>query len=123
MLKTEVPELETLEQKLFENLEDSPEMESLKDWSGLVNRYEQEDFVYQVRGKEVRQPLLSKTLSGVEVPRVSPPQISDWGDRYKFLRKENFPGFFPYTAGVFPLKRKGEDPGRQFAGELSLIHI
>jgi len=117
LLKNEVSGLEAAEKAVMNKLEGSEETEAVLNWENLIQKYEQEEFVYSVRGKEIRQPLTSKTLSGVSIPRVSPPKISDWGDRYAFLRKENFPGFFPYTAGVFPLKRKGEDPGRQFAGE------
>src|SRR5699024_11156081 len=55
--------------------------------------------------------------SGVRIPKVKLPSYTDWGDRLNWLMKENVPGAFPYTAGVFPLKRQGEDPTRQFAGE------
>ncbi|MCJ8278120.1 MAG: methylmalonyl-CoA mutase, partial [Bdellovibrionales bacterium] len=59
----------------------------------------------------------NKRLCGTSIRRVVPPQFSDWGDRLRFMRLENMPGEFPYTAGVFPLKRVGEDPTRMFAGE------
>lgn len=109
--------LSEFEKKTLAALEGNKNFESVKSWDSLTDQYKREEFIYTVRGKEIRQPLTSKTLSGMSIPRVSPPSMSDWGDRYEFLRKENFPGSFPYTAGVFPLKRKGEDPGRQFAGE------
>ncbi len=91
---------------------------SVRDWDNFTKGYFKDEFIYEVRGKEIKQPLNSNSLSGTKVPRVVPPlNLSDWGDRYSFLRKENMPGSFPYTSGVFPLKRKGEDPTRQFAGE------
>lgn len=117
LLKDEVKNLDQVEKALMNKLESSEDLKTVQNWESLIAKYEQDEFVYSVRGKEIRQPLKSKTLSGVMIPRVSPPKLSDWGDRYAFLRKENFPGVFPYTAGVFPLKRTGEDPGRQFAGE------
>ncbi len=86
-------------------------------WESLKNQYSGQDYVYEVRGMPIKQNLRSLSLSATDIPRVSFPNISSWGDRYKFLKLENLPGFFPYTAGVFPLKRQGEDPLRQFAGE------
>jgi len=117
ILENEVSGLEKAEESLMNKLENCEEMGAVQNWQSMIEKYEQDEFVYTVRGKEIKQPLTSKTLSGISIPRVSPPKISDWGDRFAFLRRENLPGFFPYTAGVFPLKRKGEDPGRQFAGE------
>jgi isobutyryl-CoA mutase len=61
--------------------------------------------------------LVRTSLSGSRIPRVSVPRTTDHGDLVRFLRSENLPGAFPYTAGVFPLKREGEDPARMFAGE------
>lgn len=89
----------------------------LESWDKLESEYRQKEFKYVVRGKEIVQPLTNKSLSQIDIPRVAFPRISSWGDRFEFLRQENLPGFFPYTAGVFPLKRTGEDPKRQFAGE------
>ena len=65
----------------------------------------------------LEQPLYTESLSGTRVPRVSLPRFEEWGDLLRWLLTENLPGFFPYTAGVFPLKRQGEDPARMFAGE------
>ncbi len=89
----------------------------LKNWDALKASYSSDDLVYKVRGKEIKQKLTVKTLSGNKIRRVAFPEIRDWGDRLKFLKLENVPGEFPYTAGVFPLKREGEDPIRMFAGE------
>lgn len=89
----------------------------LEKWDGLIQSYSGNDYVYHVRGKEVKQPLVRKSLSGTPIRKVSMPRLTDWGDRLGFLRLENVPGEFPYTAGVFPLKRENEDPARMFAGE------
>lgn len=118
LLKSQgVSNLDSFESDLLDKQKKNEYFEKIKEWDSLVGKYKKDEFSYVVRGREIKQPLTSKTLSGIDIPRVTPPSLSDWGDRYEFLRKENFPGEFPYTAGVFPLKRKGEDPGRQFAGE------
>ncbi len=93
------------------------EWSALTDFEQLQNRYAQPELSYTVRGQEIRQKLTKKSLSGLDIPRVTVPSLSDWGDRFRFLALENVPGFFPYTAGVFPLKRSEEDPIRMFAGE------
>ena len=116
-LKEEWPgDVEGSEKKF---LGEVPEQErnQLLQWDEDVQSYSGDEFVYQVRGKEIRQPMVSKSLSGTKIRRVVPPKLQDWGDRIRFLRQENFPGRFPFTAGVFPLKRQGEDPKRMFAGE------
>jgi len=79
--------------------------------------YGKDELVYYVRGKEFKMPLYSKSLSHSKIPKISLPQFKDPGEQYKWMRKENFAGNFPYTAGVFPLKRADEDPTRMFAGE------
>jgi methylmalonyl-CoA mutase len=89
----------------------------LMSWQTLIEAYSGEDYVYHVRGKAIRQPLVRKSLSGTPIRKVVTPRLNDWGDRLRFLRLENVPGEFPFTAGVFPLKREGEDPTRMFAGE------
>lgn len=108
--------LETLEKNLKSKIS-SEELSELEKWSEKISAYQKDDFVYEVRGKKISQPLVQKSLSGLPIRRVVPPRLTDWGDRLRFLRLENFPGEFPYTAGVFPLKRTGEDPKRMFAGE------
>ncbi|HXO77224.1 MAG TPA: methylmalonyl-CoA mutase family protein, partial [Puia sp.] len=89
----------------------------IDEWPATRGRYQQETFNYDVRGKEIRQPLYSQSLSGTNIPRISVPRYKDWGDILRWRLQENFPGKFPYTAGVFPLKRAEEDPTRMFAGE------
>ncbi|MFO7961636.1 MAG: methylmalonyl-CoA mutase family protein [Nitriliruptoraceae bacterium] len=86
-------------------------------WASTVEAYSGEEYVYTVRDTEIRVPLTRETLSGTEVPRVALPRRSDPGDLLTFLRKENLPGAFPYTGGVFPFKRDGEAPARMFVGE------
>jgi len=73
--------------------------------------------VVLVRDRELRTPLTRQSLSGVAIPRVALPRFTDHGELLRFLRAENLPGYFPFTAGVFPFKREGEDPARMFAGE------
>ncbi len=79
--------------------------------------YEKDELVYHVRDKELRVPLFTKSLSHSKIPKISLPRFQDPGEQYTWARKENFAGNFPYTAGVFPLKRADEDPTRMFAGE------
>ncbi|PWU02413.1 MAG: methylmalonyl-CoA mutase [Bacteroidetes bacterium] len=89
----------------------------VKDWPELKKKYEADFFEYQVRDKTIRQPLTVKSLSGTRIPKVILPRYKDWGDLLLWQLQENIPGAFPYTAGVFELKRQGEDPTRMFAGE------
>ena len=89
----------------------------LRSWPETKNKYKQENFIYQVRDKEIKLPLYYESLSKLKIPKVSLPRYEDWGDVLRWLLTENLPGEFPYTAGVFPLKREGEDPTRMFAGE------
>ncbi len=79
--------------------------------------YRKEAYAYQVRDKTITRPLFTKSLANLLIPKIALPAFRDWGDTITFMREENFPGFFPYTAGVFPLKSEEEDPKRQFAGE------
>jgi len=80
-------------------------------------KFKKDEFVYHVRDKEFRLPLYSESLSHSKIPKISVPGFKDPGEQYTWMRKENFAGNFPYTAGVFPLKRADEDPTRMFAGE------
>jgi methylmalonyl-CoA mutase len=79
--------------------------------------YRQEELSYQVRYKTITVPLFTKSLSNTFIPKIALPNFRDWGDILTFKRLENFPGHFPYTAGVFPVKSEEEEPRRQFAGE------
>jgi methylmalonyl-CoA mutase len=89
----------------------------LDNWDEMATRYEGDTFTYRVREKDIRVPLASESLSGLRIPRVALPRSKDPGERIQFALRENLPGYFPYTAGVFPFKRTGEDPTRMFAGE------
>lgn len=89
----------------------------LRQWPETKLKYKQEHFIYKVRDKEIKQPLFYESLSKLQIPKVSLPRYEDWGDILRWLLTENVPGEFPYAAGVFPLKRDGEDPTRMFAGE------
>jgi methylmalonyl-CoA mutase len=89
----------------------------LEGWEEKRGRYEGDEYVYQVRGKDVRVPASTTTLSALRVPKVALPVFEGWGDILRWQLQENVPGEFPYTAGVFPFKREGEDPARMFAGE------
>ncbi len=95
----------------------APAREALAQWPATVAAYQGDEQVYVVRDKEVRTPLTVATLSGSRVKRVALPRYTDHGELLRFLRAENLPGFFPFTAGVFPFKRKEEAPARMFAGE------
>ncbi|WP_461062775.1 methylmalonyl-CoA mutase family protein [Spirosoma horti] len=89
----------------------------LQQWPAMQQRYTADFYEFTVRDKVIRQPLYSETLSHLKIPKVSLPKYHDWGDILRWLLTENVPGEFPYAAGVFPLKREGEDPTRMFAGE------
>jgi len=90
---------------------------ALDGWEGLKARYGAEDLVSEVRGAELRRPLHALSLSGLRIPKIALPRYADWGDRLRWLMLENVPGEFPYTAGVFHLRRADEEPKRMFAGE------
>ena len=92
-------------------------LEQLESWPELRASYENEDQSYVVRGRWIKVDNHSETLSGTNLPRVAVPQTQDWDTLTRFLRSENLPGSFPYTAGVFPFKRPQEEPARMFAGE------
>ncbi len=89
----------------------------LDDWESIKTSYQKDFFEYDVRGKIIRQPLYFRSLSHTKIPKIAVPRLNDWGDILGWRLQENFPGQFPYTAGVFPLKRQEEDPTRMFAGE------
>ena len=86
-------------------------------WEERTERYRADEYAYVVRGRELRQPMYHESLSHQKIPRVVLPDTSDHGEIVRYAYKEGDPGEFPYTAGVFPLKRLGEEPKRMFAGE------
>lgn len=89
----------------------------LSSWEEKQKLYSSDRFVTRIRDKEIVTILKTKSLSGLSIPKVVLPKYKDYGEIIRWVYKENVPGEFPYTAGVFPFKREGEDPKRQFAGE------
>ncbi|MBW2385391.1 MAG: methylmalonyl-CoA mutase family protein [Deltaproteobacteria bacterium] len=89
----------------------------LASWRNVRERFEADVQAYSVRETEIEVHNFVTTLSGTAVPKVALPHTEDWGDLVRYLSFENLPGRFPFTAGVFPFKREGEDPARMFAGE------
>jgi len=89
----------------------------LEQWPTEKALYAADEYVVKIRDKEIRTRLTHESLSGSKIRKVALPNFEDDGETLKFLMKENVPGSFPYTAGVFAFKREGEDPTRMFAGE------
>ena len=89
----------------------------LETWEEKKKNYENEDFVFTVRDKELRIKTHKESLSHLQIPKITLPKYESWGEILKWSLMENVPGEFPYAAGVFPFKREGEDPTRMFAGE------
>ena len=87
------------------------------EWESKKKRYTDPEFIFQVRNKEIRIQTHTESLSHTQVPKVSLPRYTAWGDLLTWVLNENVPGEFPYTAGIYPFKRTGEDPTRMFAGE------
>ncbi|MFA4970796.1 MAG: methylmalonyl-CoA mutase family protein, partial [Sulfuritalea sp.] len=86
-------------------------------WPDMKKAYAGDEYVVKIRDKEIRTNLIFETMSGTKVRKVALPRFDDEGELLKFLMRENVPGSFPYTAGVFAFKRENEDPTRMFAGE------
>ena len=96
----------------------SPESRALlESWESDKAGRSADQFRYHVRGREIAVENYTESLSGTRVPKVAVPKYEDWGEILRWRMQENFPGAFPYTAGVYPYKRTGEDPTRMFAGE------
>ncbi|MBW1728076.1 MAG: methylmalonyl-CoA mutase family protein [Deltaproteobacteria bacterium] len=108
-LKTEIEKAET-------SL-DPETIRLLDDWKEIKKTYSKDDLTYRVRNREIRVPLFTKSLAHTRIPKIVLPKFKDPGEIYAWLREENVSGRFPFTAGVFPLKRVDEDPTRMFAGE------
>ena len=89
----------------------------LTEWPALAASYRAPTYRYQVRDLVLERELFSESLSHLRIPKVALPRFHDWGDLLRWRLEENVPGWYPFTAGVFPLKRQAEDPARQFAGE------
>lgn len=111
-----IASLEALKQDVEAKL--SPESKNiLNNWEATKAKYAADKFVTKIRDKEIVTILKTKSLSGTDIPKVALPRYKEYGEILSWVYRENVPGFFPYTAGVFPFKREGEDPKRQFAGE------
>mgnify|MGYP003670798072 CR=1 FL=1 len=96
---------------------DADARQLLAQWPALREAYSQDELVSRIRDKELRNALVYQSLSGTRISKVALPAFASHADLLRWLMLENLPGYFPYTAGVFPLKREGEDPTRMFAGE------
>ncbi len=120
LVGNETPEVVAELEKVQKHYEDQLHPETkvlLERWPSLKESYSKDELVTKIRDKEIRTQLTTTSLSGLKIPKVSLPKFDDWGEIIRWCLKENVPGEFPYTAGVFPFKRQGEDPKRQFAGE------
>ena len=96
---------------------DPDTLKSLDEWEEIRQTYTKDELVYKVREREIRIPLQVESLAHSRIPKIALPRFEDPGELYRWMRQENVPGRFPFTAGVFPLKRVDEDPTRMFAGE------
>jgi methylmalonyl-CoA mutase len=114
MLGKSLPDLEALieEKKL-----DPQASKLLESWPGVVKAYSGDEQVVKVRNRELRTRLTQTSLSGTKIPKVALPKYQDHGELLRWRMRENLPGEFPFTAGVFHFKRENEDPTRMFAGE------
>lgn len=101
----------------IENILHPDSKKKLEYWPKLKEVYQQDVHVTKIRDKEIVNKLNTTTFSGTKIPKIALPKYEDWGEILKWCMKENVPGSFPYTGGVFPFKRAEEDPKRQFAGE------
>ncbi len=116
----QLADLDTGLETLIEDREarlDAQARKLIAGWPALQEAYSGDDYVVTVRDKEIRTRLVATTLSGTRIRKVALPRYEDHGEILRFLMLENVPGSFPYSAGVFPFKREGEDPTRMFAGE------
>ncbi len=88
-----------------------------EEWQEKVKKYKGPVFKFKVRDKEIGINTHTESLSHLQIPKISLPKYKAWGDLLRWTLQENVPGEFPYTAGIYPFKREGEDPTRMFAGE------
>ena len=108
--------LDTEYQKAEKDLQQE-NIDFLKNWDDTKQAFKAEFYSYFVRGKEIKVETSTESLSHLKIPKISLPKYTDWGDLIKWKGQENLPGGFPYTSGIYPFKRTGEDPTRMFAGE------
>jgi methylmalonyl-CoA mutase len=96
---------------------DAYHWEAILNWEATVQRYKNPIYTFKVRDKELQLETHTESLSHSQIPKVALPKYKAWGDLLQWILQENVPGEFPYTAGLYPFKRTGEDPTRMFAGE------
>jgi methylmalonyl-CoA mutase len=89
--------------------------ELIQNWADQVERYRADEYIFKVRDREIRVKTHSESLSHSMIPKVAMPRFRSWGDILRWILQENVPGSFPYTSGIYPFKREGEDPTRMFA--------
>lgn len=111
-----IKELEEAYQRVTLDL-DPKNLHLLQNWESRKRHFQDEYYVYSVRGKEIKIKTHTESLSHTQVPKVAVPRFEAWGEILMWALSENFPGEFPYAAGIYPFKREGEDPARMFAGE------
>ena len=107
-------------QEAFETVKrdlDPHNWQLLEAWEAKKASYAAPEFIFKVRDKELRMATHTESLSHTQIPKVALPKFKSWGDILRWSLQENVPGEFPYTSGLFPFKREGEDPTRMFAGE------
>jgi isobutyryl-CoA mutase len=107
-------------QSEFNNLRlnlDPKNWKLLDEWTVKVKKYREPVFKFKVRDKEIGIDTHTESLSHLQIPKIALPKYEAWGDLLQWMLQENVPGEFPYTAGIYPFKRVGEDPTRMFAGE------
>ncbi len=111
--------LQLLRQRYNEAVKElsSEAVHQLREWPNLREAVTRDVNEYQVRGKTIRVENYVESLSHEKIPKVAAPRTESWGDQLMFLGKENLPGHYPYTGGVYPYRRSGEAPTRMFAGE------
>ncbi|AXA84155.1 methylmalonyl-CoA mutase [Lysobacter oculi] len=111
--------LKTLRQRYNDAVQslDSEALKLLRDWPARLKSITDEITEYEVRGKTIRVENYRESLSHQLIPKIAAPTYRSWGELLVFLQKENLPGSYPYTGGVYPYRRTGEDPIRMFAGE------
>ncbi len=109
----------TLRQRYNDALQSlsSEALKLLREWPARHKAVTDPVNEYQVRGKTIRIDNYTTSLSHQQIPKIAPPPYQGWGELLTFLQKENLPGSYPYTGGVYPYRRTGEDPIRMFAGE------
>ncbi len=105
---------------LFDNVSkqlDPHNFDMVRGWKTKVRSYQDDQYIYRVRDKEIKVETHTESLSRLRIPKISLPRYEAWGDILRWSLRENVPGEFPFAAGVFPFKRENEDPTRMFAGE------